>query len=108
VKANGLWIAIAPAGLAVQCAAVAYTCIRLPHEYPPVLRVPEDIALVGYDDVPLASYVIPPLTTAHRPIYELGRQAALAVLGALSGAPLAARVVLPVPIVIRRSCGCSS
>jgi DNA-binding LacI/PurR family transcriptional regulator len=72
------------------------------------LRVPEDIALVGFDDVPLASYVIPALTTAHQPIYELGRQAALAVLGALDGAPLAARVVLPVPIVIRYSCGCSS
>jgi len=72
------------------------------------LHVPEDIALVGFDDVPLASYVIPPLTTAHQPIYELGRQAALAVLGALEGAPLAARVVLPVPIVIRHSCGCSS
>ena len=72
------------------------------------LRVPEDIALVGFDDVPLASYVIPPLTTARQPIYELGRQAALAVLGALDGAPLAARVVLPVPIVIRHSCGCSS
>ena len=71
------------------------------------LRVPEDIAIVGFDDVPLASYVVPPLTTAHQPIYELGRQAALAVLGALDGAPLAARVVLPVPLVIRRSCGCS-
>jgi hypothetical protein len=40
-KANGLWIAIAPAGLAVKCAAVAYTCIRLPHGYPPVLLVLE-------------------------------------------------------------------
>lgn len=72
------------------------------------LRVPEDIALVGFDDVPLASYVDPALTTARQPIYELGRQAANAVLAALSGAPSAAHVVLPVPIVIRRSCGCSS
>ena len=39
------------------------------------LKVPQDIALVGFDDVPLARYVDPPLTTVHLPIAELGRQA---------------------------------
>lgn len=40
------------------------------------LRIPEDIAIIGYDDITMASVVIPSLTTIHQPKYEIGQQAA--------------------------------
>jgi DNA-binding LacI/PurR family transcriptional regulator len=79
------------------------------------LRVPEDVAVVGFDDVPLASYVTPRLTTVHQPTYELGREAARMVFSMLqrgdehnSKTKIAPRVQLPTSLVIRRSCGCGS
>jgi LacI family transcriptional regulator, xylobiose transport system transcriptional regulator len=39
------------------------------------LRVPEDISVVGYDDIPLARWASPALTTVHQPLYEMGREA---------------------------------
>ncbi|MCI0574978.1 MAG: LacI family transcriptional regulator [Chloroflexi bacterium] len=74
------------------------------------LRVPEDIALAGFDDVALASYVSPPLTTVHQPAYELGFRAAQVALGMVKeeGPIEPIRVVLPTKLVIRRSCGCSN
>jgi len=75
-------------------------------------RVPEDIAVVGFDDVPMASYVSPSLTTVHQPVYELGHQAAQMALSMLktnnpSQRRAAPRVLLPPSLMIRRSCGCS-
>lgn len=72
------------------------------------LRVPEDIAVVGFDDVPLASYLSPPLTTVHQPLYELGVAAARAVINALEGASVPMRTVLPTKLIVRRSCGCTT
>lgn len=39
------------------------------------LRVPEDISVVGYDDIPLAQWASPALTTVHQPLYDMGREA---------------------------------
>ncbi|QBI18113.1 LacI family transcriptional regulator [Egibacter rhizosphaerae] len=47
------------------------------------IRVPDDVALVGFDDSELAPSAEPPLTTVHQPIEELGRQATALLLGAL-------------------------
>jgi LacI family transcriptional regulator len=49
------------------------------------LRVPEDIALAGFDDIPIARFTTPALTTVHVPIAELGRSAARCLLQALDG-----------------------
>ena len=49
------------------------------------LRVPEDVSLVGFDDLPTSVYAIPPLSTVHQPAYELGRLAAAAMLQLLAG-----------------------
>ena len=47
------------------------------------IRVPEDMSLVGVDDLPQSAYMTPPITTVRQPIHELGRSAAVAVLQAL-------------------------
>lgn len=75
------------------------------------LSVPDDIAVVGFDDVPLATYVSPPLTTVHQPIYEIGVHAARLALDLLRAHTegkklIPPRIVLPTTLVIRRSCGC--
>jgi LacI family transcriptional regulator len=49
------------------------------------LRVPHDVSLVGFDDLAAALYAIPPLTTVHHPVYELGQLAAQAMLQLLAG-----------------------
>lgn len=71
------------------------------------LRVPEDLALVGFDDLPADLVVDPFLTVAAQPAYEMGRQATELLLARLSGAAPAAyqEVVLPTEIVVRKSSG---
>ncbi len=64
------------------------------------LRVPEDVSLVGFDDLPTSVYAIPPLSTVHQPAYELGRLAASAMLQLLAGAAPVAE--MPAPRLIAR------
>lgn len=64
------------------------------------LRVPEDVSLVGFDDLPTSMYTLPPMSTVHQPAYELGRLAATAMLQLLAGAT--PTVSVPVPRLIAR------
>ena len=64
------------------------------------LRVPEDVSIVGFDDLPTSQYAIPPLTSVHQPAYELGRLAASAMLQLLTGTKPAVEV--PAPRLIAR------
>ena len=68
-------------------------------------RVPEDIAILGVDDIPLASMVRPPLTTLHSDLPALGRQAFAALLTILNqnGAPGRTAYQLDPTLVIRES-----
>jgi DNA-binding LacI/PurR family transcriptional regulator len=67
-------------------------------------RVPEDVSVVGYDDLPVAAYVDPPLTTVHQPMHEVGALAAALVLNQLAGRDGAAGThLLPAELVIRES-----
>lgn len=70
------------------------------------LRVPEDLAVVGFDDMPLAAYFDSPLTTVRQDIFEHGRQAARLLINRVErpGRP-AEHVVIPCELVVRRSCG---
>jgi GAF domain-containing protein/DNA-binding LacI/PurR family transcriptional regulator len=70
------------------------------------IRVPEDVALVGYDDIVPSRVAIPPLTTVRPLWYQLGRQAVETLLAVLDGKPMAGRVVVPSELVVRRSCRC--
>ena len=69
-------------------------------------RVPDDIALVAFDDPVFGALVDPPLTALRRSDYELGREAAQLLLEGLDGVATPA-VRLPVELVVRRSCGCA-
>jgi DNA-binding LacI/PurR family transcriptional regulator len=48
-------------------------------------RIPEDVAVIGFDDIDLAQYISPSLTTVHQPRYEFGRQAVEALFRLLEG-----------------------
>jgi DNA-binding LacI/PurR family transcriptional regulator/serine phosphatase RsbU (regulator of sigma subunit) len=72
------------------------------------LSVPKDVALMGFDDVDLARYVDPPLTTVRQPLRELGRLAFEHLLERLATNGPPAQRVLPSELVIRESCGCLS
>jgi LacI family transcriptional regulator len=69
------------------------------------LSVPEDVAVVGFDDVPPAQNATPPLTTLRQPIAEVGATAVRLLLDQLKGQTPAAPVRLPAPLVVRCSCG---
>jgi LacI family transcriptional regulator len=68
------------------------------------LRVPEDLSLVGFDDIPLAAQVHPPLTTVRQPMQQMGRSAVNALLAMIAGieapSPL---IALPTELVVRAS-----
>lgn len=69
------------------------------------MAVPEEIAVAGFDDIPIARYMSPPLSSVHVPIAELGERAMDLLLGAIAGPEngAARRVVLPTTLVIRKS-----
>ena len=73
------------------------------------VRLPEDIALAGFDDIPVARYVSPALTTMRVPIAALGSEALDALADALESPQslTADSTVMPVQLVVRRSCGAS-
>jgi DNA-binding LacI/PurR family transcriptional regulator len=71
------------------------------------LRVPEDLAIVGFDDIPLASAFVPPLTTVAQPLTDMGRVAVDMLVRRIEGKPARRRVILPCTLRVRQSCGAS-
>lgn len=68
------------------------------------LRVPEDLAVVGFDDIDFASMYDPPVTTVAQPMYQIGETAMRLLLSKVRGEPVAEeQVVLPYRLVVRRS-----
>ncbi|MEU0127357.1 MULTISPECIES: LacI family DNA-binding transcriptional regulator [unclassified Streptomyces] len=67
-------------------------------------RVPDDVAVVGFDDIPMAEHTEPPLTTVHQPTRRMGEAAAHLLLSHLGGTAVPdGPVVLPTELVVRRS-----
>ena len=64
------------------------------------LKVPHDISIVGFDDLPTSLFAAPPLTTIHQPAYEMGRLAARAMLDLLTGKK--SNLSLPAPYLVLR------
>lgn len=70
-------------------------------------RVPEEIAVVGFDDRIEAAGSIPPLTTVHYPSYDAGYRAVELALDRITGKMTEPQLVkLPTQLIVRRSCGC--
>lgn len=67
-------------------------------------RVPEDVAVIGYDDIPLAAYCSPRLTTVRQPIHEGGRLMVQKLFDLIEGKPTES-TILPYELIIRDSCG---
>jgi DNA-binding LacI/PurR family transcriptional regulator len=70
------------------------------------LRVPEEIAVVGFDDQRLAEFLSPSLTTVKSPIEQVGAHGAQTLVDLISGKPVKELLLLPTKLVFRRSCGC--
>ncbi|HVN55760.1 MAG TPA: LacI family DNA-binding transcriptional regulator [Anaerolineaceae bacterium] len=69
------------------------------------LRVPEDISVAGFDDIPLASYSNPPLTTIRQPAYEKGAVATRLLIQLLEKQETPSSNILDVELVVRGSTG---
>jgi DNA-binding LacI/PurR family transcriptional regulator len=66
-------------------------------------RVPDDVAVIGFDDIEMAQYTDPPLTTVSQPIVEIGREMTRQLLRLAAGEPIDPAVILPTALVIRDS-----
>lgn len=70
------------------------------------LRIPDDVSIAGFDDIEMASYFEPGLTTIHQPAYEMGKKAVELLLDILSGeAKSPQQILLEHRLVTRSSCG---
>lgn len=67
------------------------------------VAVPGDVSLVGFDDMPFAELVDPPLTTVRQPIAEMGRAAFEQLLALMNNAEVVPQARLPVELIIRHS-----
>ncbi|APR77997.1 transcriptional regulator, LacI family protein [Minicystis rosea] len=71
------------------------------------LRVPEDVAVAGFDDVEEARFATPPLTTVRQPLYEQGHRAVETLLAMLAGRDVPLQITLRTELCTRRSCRCA-
>jgi DNA-binding LacI/PurR family transcriptional regulator len=67
------------------------------------LSVPEDISLIGFDDLPLALYMDPPLTTVRQPKHEMGRMAMQVLLKMVAGSDANQNIKVSGELILRRS-----
>ncbi len=69
------------------------------------LRIPEDVAIVGYDDILPAACAAPPLTTIRSPALEHGRLAGETLIQLIQGQHIGPPPDLAIDLVVRASCG---
>lgn len=70
------------------------------------ISVPDQVAVVGFDDIPPARLASPSLTTVRQPLEQLGRVGAERLLASIDGSGTAGAQTLETELVLRRSCGC--
>jgi len=100
------WIASGTCPTAVFCTSDVKATGALLAIQEAGLRVPEDIAIVGFDDLPNSQYTIPPLTTVHQSVYDKGEHAADMIIDQIERKNQGVlRRNLPVHLVVRSTCG---
>ncbi len=72
------------------------------------ISVPEEIALVGFDDREAVQHLSVPFTTVRQPLDKIGRLAVETLLQAIAGKEQPAIITVPTELIVRRSCGCMS
>lgn len=72
------------------------------------IKVPDDLAVAGFDDSDESRIMIPPLTVACSNFQELGRKAVEIIVDMLNGNPVPEKTIIPAKLIIRQSCGCYS
>jgi LacI family transcriptional regulator len=96
-----------PAGLVCANDEIALGALRAAHELG--IQVPGQLAITGWDDIPVAALVSPTLTTIRQPMRELGSTAAVLLAERISAGRREPRhVLLPTSLVLRASCGCQA
>ncbi len=70
------------------------------------VRVPQDVAVVGFDNSIMAATMVPPLTTVHAPGLDVGREAARQLLRLIHTGESTPLTLIPTELVVRNSCGC--
>lgn len=70
------------------------------------VRVPDEVLVVGFDDIDESSFSAPPLTTVRQPLYEMGCKAVELLIDKIEGKTVPDVFVVPATVTIRQSCGC--
>ena len=69
------------------------------------LKIPDDISVVGFDNLVTVSHIYPPLTTVQQPIFELGKESVSLLVGIINkNIPLPKKLILNTNLIIRKSC----
>jgi LacI family transcriptional regulator len=68
--------------------------------------IPEDVSVIGFDDVEFTNFLSPPLTTVYAPIEEAGSMAARNLIQSIRGQNVPTDTILETSLVLRQSCGC--
>jgi LacI family transcriptional regulator len=92
---------VVPTAVFVASDVVAFGVLRALRDAR--LRVPEDISVVGFDDIALAEHFDPPLTTVRLPAHALGAAAGRALMDRVAGRPVERRTLLPTQLIVRDS-----
>ena len=70
--------------------------------------IPNDVAVVGFDDIPFTRHMSPPLTTVHAPIEDVGLEAVRQLKSLMDGKQAESLVLMRTELIVRESCGCKS
>ncbi len=70
------------------------------------IKVPDDIAVAGFDDFEIGSCIVPSLTTIKQPLVEIGEKAFVSIMSLCKGKEISKKIILPTKFIVRRSCGC--
>jgi DNA-binding LacI/PurR family transcriptional regulator len=67
------------------------------------IKVPEDVSVIGYDDIPAAQYERPPLTTVHQPLQQMGAESAEVLLARIDGKRVKSEILIEPTLIVRNS-----